>query len=61
MVLEARYGHTNLIARDWRRLAEFYESVFGCAPVPPERRYSGPELDRFGVQGHAEAFPTYQV
>jgi predicted enzyme related to lactoylglutathione lyase len=52
MVLEARYGHTNLIARDWRRLAEFYERVFGCAPVPPQRRYSGPELEAgTGVPG----------
>ena len=42
----ARYGHTNLIARDWRRLAGFYESVFGCERVPPERNYRGPDLER---------------
>ncbi|MBN1834911.1 MAG: VOC family protein [Spirochaetales bacterium] len=35
--LTARYCHTNLVARDWRRLAGFYERVFGCVPVPPER------------------------
>src|SRR5678815_5648625 len=29
-----RYVHTNLIARDWRALARFYEDVFGCVPVP---------------------------
>lgn len=40
----ARFGHVNLIARDWRALAAFYERVFGCEPVPPERDYSGPEL-----------------
>lgn len=22
--MKARYGHTNLVARDWRRLAGFY-------------------------------------
>jgi len=34
MIAGARYGHTNLIARDWRALASFYEQLFGCAPVP---------------------------
>jgi predicted enzyme related to lactoylglutathione lyase len=48
----ARYVHTNLIARDWRRLAAFYQSVFGCVPVPPERDLSGPALDAgTGVPG----------
>ena len=42
----ARYGHTNLVARDWRRLASFYEDLFGCTPVPPERDYRSPDLDR---------------
>jgi glyoxylase I family protein len=37
MPLQARYVHTNLVAQDWRRLAEFYIQVFGCQPVPPER------------------------
>lgn len=45
MIENARYGHTNLIARDWRALAAFYENVFGCAIVPPERDYAGPELE----------------
>lgn len=42
----ARYGHTNLVARDWRRLAQFYEDLFGCTPVPPERDYRSADLDR---------------
>ena len=47
-----RYSHTNVIARDWRALADFYERVLGCEPVPPERDYSGPELERgTGVPG----------
>ena len=41
MPLAAQYVHTNLIARNWRRLARFYEEAFGCAPVFPERRLSG--------------------
>ena len=52
MIQGARYVHTNLIARDWRRLADFYESAFGCVPVPPERDYSGPALEAgTGVSG----------
>ena len=52
MSIQARYVHTNLIARDWRSLARFYEDVFGCVPVPPERDYSGDALDRgTGVRG----------
>lgn len=37
MPVQARYVHTNLVARDWRRLAAFYGQVFGCQPVLPER------------------------
>lgn len=54
MIAGARYGHTNLIARHWRALARFYEELFGCTVVPPERDYSGPELERgTGVPGSA--------
>ena len=54
MILQARYGHTNLIARDWRSLAAFYERVFGCVLVPPERNYSGADLEAgTGMQGVA--------
>jgi len=41
-----KYAHTNLVARDWKRLAAFYQEVFGCVPVPPERDLSGEWLDR---------------
>jgi predicted enzyme related to lactoylglutathione lyase len=70
----ARYVHTNLVAHDWRALATFYEQVFGCTPVPPERALSGPWLDRAtgleGAQiqgvhlrlpGHGEGGPTLEV
>ncbi|WP_038031997.1 VOC family protein [Thermonema rossianum] len=47
-----RYVHTNLIAKDWRRLADFYINVFGCVPVPPERHYEGEDLERAtGIEG----------
>lgn len=44
MTLQARYAHTNLVARDWRSLAHFYQQVFGCTPVPPERDFEGAAL-----------------
>lgn len=44
-MLKSRFVHTNLIARDWKRLARFYEQVFGCTPVPPERNLRGQWLD----------------
>ncbi|RJP65552.1 MAG: VOC family protein [Candidatus Abyssobacteria bacterium SURF_17] len=43
--MKARFVHTNLVARDWKRLAEFYQEVFGCTVVPPERDLSGKWLD----------------
>jgi catechol 2,3-dioxygenase-like lactoylglutathione lyase family enzyme len=46
LVPDARYRHTNLVAQDWRRLAAFYQRVFGCTPVPPERDLQGEWLDR---------------
>ena len=47
-----RYLHTNLIARDWQRLASFYERVFGCVRVLPERHLSGEWIARgSGVAG----------
>ena len=43
--MTVRYAHTNIIARDWRSLAEFYETVFECSPVSPERSLSGKWLE----------------
>jgi catechol 2,3-dioxygenase-like lactoylglutathione lyase family enzyme len=45
MSIQAKYVHTNLVARDWRGLVRFYEEVFGCVAVPPERDYQGPTLE----------------
>ncbi len=45
MTVRARFVHANVIAEDWRRLAGFYEEVFGCIPVPPERKLKGPWLE----------------
>jgi catechol 2,3-dioxygenase-like lactoylglutathione lyase family enzyme len=54
MIQGARYVHTNLIARDWRALVEFYCAVFGCTVVPPERDFAGPMLEAgTGIMGAA--------
>lgn len=70
----ARYAHTNLIARDWRRLATFYTRVFGCTPAGPRRDLRGEWLERAsGVKGaalvgqhlrlpgHGEDGPTLEI
>src|SRR5207245_5465476 len=46
MPIRAEYVHTNLIARDWKRLVRFYSEVFGCEPKPPERDMSSAWLDQ---------------
>lgn len=45
MGISAKYVHTNLIAEDWRALANFYQELFGCIPVPPERDFQGEKLE----------------
>ncbi|QNL21743.1 VOC family protein [Hyphobacterium sp. CCMP332] len=39
------FSHTNLIAKDWKRLAEFYIEVFDCVPTFPERDIKGKWID----------------
>jgi catechol 2,3-dioxygenase-like lactoylglutathione lyase family enzyme len=69
-----KFTHVNLIARDWKRLAQFYQEVFGCTPVPPERNYSGVWLDRatgvdnariegvhLRLPGHGNQGPTLEI
>ncbi len=74
MAIPAKYVHTNLIARDWRALAAFYQELFGCVPVPPERDLSGdrlvaataiPEAHLRGVHlrlpGYGKTGPTLEI
>lgn len=74
MTIPARYVHTNLIAEDWRALAGFYERVFGCVPVPPERDFRGRELEagtgvpgahmrgiHLRLPGYGETGPTLEI
>ena len=69
-----RFGHVNVTAHDWRRLADFYTVVFGCELVPPERDIRGPVLDsatgladahltgaHLRLPGHGDAGPTIEI
>ena len=73
-ILKAKYVHTNLVAADWRRLAEFYIHVFGCKTVPPERDFQGKKLEagtgipgarlrgaHLRLPGYGEGGPTLEV
>lgn len=69
-----KYAHTNIIAKDWRRLAEFYTKVFNCTFSPPERDLSGDWLDKgtglknaslkgchLLLPGHGDQGPTLEI
>lgn len=43
--MKIKYVHTNIVAKDWRTLAQFYISVFNCKALNPERDLKGPWLD----------------
>ena len=72
--LAARFGHVNVTAHDWRRLAAFYTEVFDCQFVPPERDIKGPDLDaatglhdahltgaHLRLPGHGDTGPTIEI
>ncbi len=74
MSISAKYVHTNLIARDWRALAAFYQNLFGCTPVPPERDFQGDQLEaatglpgahlrglHLRLPGYGEDGPTLEI
>lgn len=39
--MPTKYVHTNIVANDWKKLADFYISVFDCIPLSPERNLKG--------------------
>lgn len=38
---KTKFAHINIVANDWKKLAEFYQKIFGCKPVSSERKLSG--------------------
>ena len=74
MPIPAKYVHTNLIARDWKKLVRFYCEVFGCEPKGPERDLSAEWLEKVNgvpnarlrgvhlrLPGHGEDGPTLEI
>ncbi|TVM36034.1 VOC family protein [Oceanidesulfovibrio marinus] len=72
--MPTRFAHTNIVSKDWRALSAFYQKVFGCVPVPPQRALSGDWLDRgtglanavlegehLRLPGHGDAGPTLEI
>ncbi|GAB5555549.1 MAG: hypothetical protein Sapg2KO_51400 [Saprospiraceae bacterium] len=69
-----RYAHTNIIARDWKELVDFYCKVFECELVPPVRNQSGDWLSQgtgvpnahlkgahLRLPGHGNQGPTLEI
>jgi predicted enzyme related to lactoylglutathione lyase len=74
MSIPAKYVHTNLIAEDWQSLSIFYQQLFGCIPVPPERDFQGGTLEagsgipgahlrgiHLRLPGYADDGPTLEI
>ena len=74
MPIQAKYVHTNLIAADLRTLADFYQHIFGCTPVPPERDLKGAALEagtnipgatirglHLRLPGYGDSGPTVEI
>jgi predicted enzyme related to lactoylglutathione lyase len=72
--MPTKYVHTNLIAKDWKRLSVFYQEIFGCVPIPPVRDLSGEWLDKatglhevhitgehLRLPGYGEDGPTLEI
>lgn len=61
-----RYVHTNIIAKDWKKLSQFYQKVLHCKPLPNgSRDLKGEWIDRMTgistvrVQGEHLLLPGY--
>lgn len=74
MTINAKFVHTNLVALNWQKLTRFYQKVFGCVPLPPERNHSGrwfedctgiPNAEIRGIHlrlpGYGNAGPTLEI
>lgn len=69
-----RFAHTNIAAKDWKKLSDFYINVFECKIKPPQRNLTGKWLDKAtglinakleGVHlflpGHGDNPPTLEI
>jgi predicted enzyme related to lactoylglutathione lyase len=70
-----RYVHTNIIAKDWRKLSQFYQKVLHCKPLPQgSRDLKGEWIDKLTgipsvrvegehllLPGYSEDHPTLEI
>ena len=69
-----RYAHTNMIARDHKKLIAFYKAVFHCRSIGETRDLQGEWLDRLTglsgahivgehlcLPGYGEDHPTLEI
>ncbi|MFC2136460.1 VOC family protein [Bacteroidota bacterium] len=72
--MKVRYKHTNIVAKNWKLLSDFYSYIFGCEIIFPKRELSGDWLEKgIGVKnakfegvhlrlpGHGENGPTLEI
>ncbi len=61
-----KYVHTNIVAKDWKALADFYIEVFDCKPLYPKRDLSGQWIDNLTnikearIRGMHLSLPGYE-
>jgi len=71
---EIKFVHTNIVSRDWEKLSSFYEKVFGCKRIYPERSLKGEWIEKgTGVKdvhirgihlrlpGYGDSGPTLEI
>ena len=69
-----RYVHTNIIAKDHKKLIDFYKAVFGCRSIGETRDLRGEWLDKLSgitnahiigehlvLPGYGEDHPTIEI
>jgi catechol 2,3-dioxygenase-like lactoylglutathione lyase family enzyme len=74
MAIEAKYVHTNIIAKDWQKLSQFCIDILGCKIVPPERQLRRTDVERgtgivgselhgnhLRLPGYGESGPTLEI
>ncbi|MEK7991108.1 MAG: VOC family protein [Thiotrichaceae bacterium] len=72
--MNIRYVHTNIVAKDWQRIADFYENALNCKRLEPSLDIGGKWLaDGTGVTdakltgihlrfpGYGETAPTLEI
>ena len=61
-----KYVHTNILAKDWKKLSQFYIDVFDCEPIFPERDLQGKwiedmtDISGVNVRGIHLKLPGYE-